>query len=128
MFPAGRWRFLRDETGAVIGERIRWRWRTLGNSETGAPARTRAACRSIRMGRYTARSRPTVAGVVRAQTPASMDDHLEGGRFPDLEGERQVPNPLGDRSQDERAEAMSDRRDCCAEIDAAKVEALVRSR
>jgi len=51
-----------------------------------------------------------------------MDDHLEDGRFPDLEGERQVSNPLGDRSQDEKGEAMSD---CCAEIGAAKVEALV---
>src|SRR5215469_12149497 len=30
------WRFLRDETGAVIGERIRWRWRILQNAETGA--------------------------------------------------------------------------------------------
>ena|SRR5215471_5637939 len=31
---ASRWRFLRDETGAVIRKRIRWRWRTLRNSET----------------------------------------------------------------------------------------------
>jgi hypothetical protein len=33
--PAAR-RWLRDETGVVIGERSRWRWRTLRNSETGA--------------------------------------------------------------------------------------------
>jgi hypothetical protein len=30
------WRWLRDETGVVICERIRWHWRTLRNSETGA--------------------------------------------------------------------------------------------
>jgi len=30
------WRWLRDETGAVIRERIRWHWRILQNVETGA--------------------------------------------------------------------------------------------
>ena len=33
--------WLRDETGAVIRELIRWRWRTLRNVETGAIRRER---------------------------------------------------------------------------------------
>src|SRR5262249_28616839 len=35
------WRWLRDEMGAVIYERIRWRWRTLQNLATGAIRRER---------------------------------------------------------------------------------------
>jgi len=34
MNDARHWRWLCDETGAVIRERIRWRWRTLRNRET----------------------------------------------------------------------------------------------